>query len=68
MTTHAQLTEPSLSPHARKGREGKGTGKGREDRWETEHHCVAYVTCEAASPKPVQPSDGMMPLRARSIG
>lgn len=35
--------------------------------WSPEHHCVAYVTREAASPKPVQPSDDMMTLRARSI-
>lgn len=31
MSTHCILTEPSLQMHPRKGREGKGSGSGREE-------------------------------------
>lgn len=38
MSPHRSLTEPSLSPHARKGREGKGIG-----REELVTHCMTVT-------------------------
>jgi hypothetical protein len=48
MNPHCILTEPSVSPQVRKGREGKGTGKGRE----VKHPC-SYLK-GGANPAPLE--------------